>query len=178
VPRDNQQLDARDWVEVGVIVACVLAMGTCCAGPLLDVSSPWWLLLLLGSIYGALLLGIVRVFLSARPKRSEPLQRLPPEACTARWRYGNHPRPWGRSGQWREAFRETMSTDEAKTRLGDESAWAVLGLAPGASRVEIKRAWHAMALKWHLDLHRGDEQEATEHFKRCRAAYLTLTGRL
>ena len=103
--------------------------------------------------------------------------RLPPEACTARLHYQNHPRPWGKTGQWRAAFRETMSADEAKVLLGDQSPLNALGLTPGASRAEIKRAWHEMAMKWHPDHNRGNEKEATEQFKRCKAAYLTLTGR-
>jgi hypothetical protein len=99
------------------------------------------------------------------------------DAWTARMHYTSHPRPWGKSGRWRAAFRETMSPDEAKVLLGSDSPWSILGLVPGASRAEIKRAWHAMAMKWHPDHNKGDEKQATEQFKRYKAAYWTLTGR-
>jgi hypothetical protein len=96
---------------------------------------------------------------------------------TERMRYESHRGPWGNSGQWRAAFREAMSPDEAKVLVGDESPWSILDLAYGASRGEIKRAWHKMAMKWHPDRNKGDEKQATEQFKRCKAAYLTLMGR-
>jgi hypothetical protein len=129
-------------------------------------------------VFVLILMGAALALRNTEPAEAEPTQvRLPPEACTARLHYQNHPRPWGKPGHWRAAFREAMSSDEAKVLLGDQSPLNALGLTPGASRAEIKRAWHEMAMKWHPDHNRGNEKEATEQFKRCKAAYLTLTGR-
>jgi hypothetical protein len=82
-----------------------------------------------------------------------------------------------RSARWRAAFSERMSSDEARVLVGDESPWNILGLIHGASRAEIKLAWRKMAMKWHPDHNKGNEKQATEQFKRCKAAYLALRGR-
>lgn len=46
---------------------------------------------------------------------------------------------------------------------------AVLGLAHGASRRDIKHAFRRLAMRWHPD--RNADPEALEHFKRLRAAH-------
>lgn len=85
---------------------------------------------------------------------------------------------FGKSWQWRGAFRERMGADEAREVLKEELPLAVLGLAATATWNEIKRAYRALALKLHPD-HAGangiDEQVATEQMKRLNAAY-TLLG--
>ena len=84
---------------------------------------------------------------------------------------------FGKSWQWRGAFRERMGADEAREVLQEESPLAVLGLAATATWNEIKRAYRALALKFHPD-HAGangiDEQVATEQMKRLNAAYTLL----
>ena len=52
------------------------------------------------------------------------------------------------------------------------SAWSVLGVAPGASREEVKRAFRARALETHPD-QGGD----TEAYLRARAAFERLMAR-
>jgi len=84
---------------------------------------------------------------------------------------------YGSSWQWRGAFRERMGMDEAREVLQDTSPHAVLELPTGATWNEIKRAYRALALKFHPD-HcnvRGiDEQEATERMKKINAAFTLL----
>lgn len=55
-------------------------------------------------------------------------------------------------------------------------AHALLGLAPGASSAEIKKAFRRLAMRWHPD--RNPDPAAVEHFKALRAAYETLTAQL
>ena len=61
-----------------------------------------------------------------------------------------------------------------------EDAWAVLGLARGASSEEIKKAYRELAGKYHPDkvAHLGDEFKvlAEERFKKVQAAYEELKG--
>lgn len=50
--------------------------------------------------------------------------------------------------------------------------YAVLGLAPGSSPAEWKRAYRRLAMRWHPD--RNEQPEATERFKEIGAAYERL----
>ena len=52
--------------------------------------------------------------------------------------------------------------------------WAVLGLEPGASAAELKRAFRQQARRWHPDLNPGDPT-AEERFKSINAAYGVLS---
>lgn len=84
---------------------------------------------------------------------------------------------FGSSWQWRGAFRAAMGMDEAREVLQDKSPLAVLELSAGATWKEIKRAYRALALKFHPD-HcnaRGlTEAEATEKMKTINAAFTLL----
>lgn len=55
-------------------------------------------------------------------------------------------------------------------------AHALLGLSPGASAAEIKKAFRRLAMRWHPD--RNADPAAVEHFKALRAAYEALMGKL
>lgn len=92
--------------------------------------------------------------------------------------YGTYTGPRGNPDEWRAAFREAMSPEEAAEILGDDSPWGILGLKHGASPDEIKRAWRAAALKYHPDRHPEDKKEwAQKEFIRCKAAYVSLGGK-
>ena len=58
---------------------------------------------------------------------------------------------------------------------GGSCPWAVLGLAPGASRAEIKAAFRRLALKYHPDRNAG--VHSARAFARARAAYEVLIQR-
>ena len=57
----------------------------------------------------------------------------------------------------------------------NDDHWAVLGLEPGASELEIKRAFRQQARRWHPDLNRSDIV-AEERFKRVNEAYTVLSN--
>ena len=57
---------------------------------------------------------------------------------------------------------------------GEPDAWAVLGLEPGASAAQLKRAFRQQARRWHPDLNPGDPT-AEERFKSINAAYAVLS---
>jgi molecular chaperone DnaJ len=52
-----------------------------------------------------------------------------------------------------------------------------LGINPGASEEDIKKAYKKLALEWHPDRHGGDSK-AEEKFKEISAAYQILTGKI
>lgn len=50
---------------------------------------------------------------------------------------------------------------------GGEDYYAVLGLSRDASDAEIKRAYKKLALKWHPDVYKGEDQDqAKKKFQR------------
>ncbi|MCW1301623.1 MAG: J domain-containing protein [Candidatus Parvarchaeota archaeon] len=58
----------------------------------------------------------------------------------------------------------------------EEDPYKVLGIKPGASEEEIKRAYKSLAKKYHPDLNAGNK-EAEEKFKKINQAYRELTNR-
>jgi DnaJ-domain-containing protein 1 len=80
---------------------------------------------------------------------------------------------FGSRDEWRYAFRERMSLDEATEVLGDKDPLDILELHRGASMAEVKRAYRAACMKYHPDRPGGN----AEMFKRCHAAYIRLGGR-
>lgn len=80
---------------------------------------------------------------------------------------------YGSPDEWRYAFRERMSLEEANEVLGDKDPLDILNLKRGASVDEIKRAYRAACMKYHPDRPGGD----VAMFKRCYAAYVRLGGR-
>ena len=49
-----------------------------------------------------------------------------------------------------------------------------LGIGSGATQNDIKKAYHALARLWHPDRNLGNEEEATEKFKKISKAYTVL----
>ena len=60
--------------------------------------------------------------------------------------------------------------------MAELDPWETLGVAPGASKVEIRRAYRHLARQYHPDLNPGDPN-AEERFKGAQTAYEILTKR-
>lgn len=92
--------------------------------------------------------------------------------------YGTYEGPRGSVDQWRAAFQQAMSPDEAAEILGDDSPWGILGIPHGSPFEVIKKAWRKKAMEFHPDRHPADKQKwAEKNFIRCQAAWVALGGR-
>jgi len=81
----------------------------------------------------------------------------------------------------REERRERQNTeDRDRTDHNAQNPYEVLGLQPGASTEEVKKAYRQLAGKYHPDKvsHLGDEFQklAEVRFKQIQAAYQAITG--
>jgi DnaJ-domain-containing protein 1 len=80
----------------------------------------------------------------------------------------------------RRRMRERAATSPQPPRARDTSHWRVLGLSPGASETEIKRAYRRLARSVHPDLHPGaspEERRALEvQFSEITSAYRALVA--
>lgn len=88
--------------------------------------------------------------------------------------YGTYEGKRGNPNQWRDAFKERFTAAERKAILKEDSAWTILGLEPGASLTEIKRAFRLRARETHPD--HNPHLADGEAFKKVNAAYQELTG--
>ena len=70
-----------------------------------------------------------------------------------------------------------MFLPRGDTTLSGLDPWETLGIAPGASKTEIRRAYRRLARRYHPDLN-PDDPEAAERFKAVQSAYEVLTERL
>ena len=101
------------------------------------------------------------------------------------WRYYRRlTRPQGtadRSEHSRDKTGDGQSRADNSTKQADQDPYTILGIAPGASRAEIKSAYRRLAGKYHPDKvqHLGqDFQElAEERFKAIQQAYDELMSR-
>lgn len=80
----------------------------------------------------------------------------------------------------RRRLRERAAQSPQPARARDMSHWRVLGLAPGATETEIKRAYRRLARSVHPDLHPGaspEEKRALEvQFAEITSAYRALVA--
>jgi hypothetical protein len=80
----------------------------------------------------------------------------------------------------RRRTREPTTPGPLPARARDTSHWRVLGLSPGASETEIKRAYRRLARSVHPDLHPGaspEERRALEvQFSEITSAYRALVA--
>lgn len=83
----------------------------------------------------------------------------------------------GNAKKWRSSFHERFSKVEAETILENEqqSPHQLLGVMPGASANEIKKAFRKLMLEWHPDHNPHRNEEAEEMSKKIIAAYCLLT---
>ncbi|CAM9682992.1 unnamed protein product [Discosporangium mesarthrocarpum] len=66
------------------------------------------------------------------------------------------------------------STPVVLGAAASSSFYSVLGVKPGASQEEVKRAYRREAVKWHPDKNSGNVAEAEQRFKEIQEAYETL----
>jgi DnaJ like chaperone protein len=95
------------------------------------------------------------------------------------WRYYrrlSQPRRSGnRSDQPRDSADDRQYRATDSNRPDRQDPYAILGVAPGASREEIKAAYHRLAVKYHPDkvqhLGKDFQKLAEERFKEIQQAY-------
>jgi len=82
----------------------------------------------------------------------------------------------GSPEQWRAAYEERMmGHDEAVAVLDKDNPYIILGLAQGADKDAVKKAFRVFSLKWHPDVNKADNAESM--FKKGHAAYSLLMGK-
>lgn len=85
--------------------------------------------------------------------------------------YGVNKGKLGTPAQWRKAYEDRMSAEEAQAVLdeGVGSPSFILGLQPGYTSYDVKKAYRRLALMAH-----PDQGGTVEAFKRLNAAYSML----
>lgn len=82
----------------------------------------------------------------------------------------------GSPEMWRASYEERMmGHDEAVAVLDKDNPYTVLGLAQGAGKDVVKKAFRVFSLKWHPDINKAPDAEAM--FKKGHAAYSLLMGK-
>lgn len=84
----------------------------------------------------------------------------------------------GNAKQWRNAFNERFSQTEAEEILShqEQTPHQLLGVAAGATKEVIKKAFYKLIREWHPDHNPHRLQEAEEMSKKIIAAYSLLTS--
>ncbi|HVU96775.1 MAG TPA: J domain-containing protein [Puia sp.] len=83
---------------------------------------------------------------------------------------------FGSADQWREAFHQRMSKDEAAAILErhNMTAHEILGVSPNATKAEIRSAFRRLIQQWHPDKNLDRQEEATQMSLKVIAAYESL----
>lgn len=102
----------------------------------------------------------------ARPRSNKPKPGF--MDCYKKFHDGDY----GSPEQWKSAFAERMSLEEAEAILGENDPHTILGVHLSSTKAEIQTAYRKLCLKHHPD-QGGDP----EQFKRVHAAYVKLTSR-
>lgn len=79
----------------------------------------------------------------------------------------------GNKREWRKTFRDRIS-GEGFTLEGEEELpgpWKILGIPPGSTKAEIKKAYYRKVMEWHPDRNPHRIDEATEMLKKINLAY-------
>jgi len=84
---------------------------------------------------------------------------------------------FGSPQQWRAAFRERMTREQAEVILkGQElTPYEILGVSKEATRDQIKAARNALIKRWHPDLNPQNIEEAIRKSVEINAAYTFLS---
>lgn len=93
-------------------------------------------------------------------------------------RYDPKAEGFGSPSDWKKAFKQRMSTDEAKRIVKDQSPFEILEVESGSAFDIIKRAFRKLAMLHHPDKHPGKEKEATERMQKIIAAFTLLKEKL
>lgn len=85
---------------------------------------------------------------------------------------------FGNPKMWQNAFRKRMTKEDAKALLKEQnkSPDSLLGIAPDATKEEIRKAYHMRMMEWHPDRNPHRMKEAEEMSKQLNAAYSFLTA--
>jgi DnaJ-class molecular chaperone len=83
----------------------------------------------------------------------------------------------GNAKKWKQSLYQRMSREEATAIFNNDTnaAYCLLGLVPGATVAQIKKAYRRLALQWHPDTNPHRIAEAEEMMKKIIAAYTLLT---
>ena len=90
--------------------------------------------------------------------------------------YGVYEGPKGNPEQWKAAFQEALTPEQAHAILGDDNPYVLLDIEAGSSQAQVKSAFRKAALKFHPDRNPDRIEWAAEQFKKIYAAYVTLGG--
>jgi len=84
---------------------------------------------------------------------------------------------YGNAQSWRDAFKQRLSKEDATRIIADavQTPHEVLGVKPGASAAEIKKAFRQLIRQWHPDTNQHRLAEAEAMSKRIIAAYTLLS---
>lgn len=84
---------------------------------------------------------------------------------------------YGNASQWRKAFRQRMSKEEAQTIMSgqEQKPFEILGISENASQSEIKTAFRKLIKQWHPDKNAHRLAEAETQSKLILAAYSELS---
>lgn len=86
--------------------------------------------------------------------------------------YGRYEGDRGTSDKWAESFKARMSPEQIEELLGKDTPWSILGVKPGATQDEIKKAYRKKSRETHPDLNPTKDRR---EFQRIQAAYEKLT---
>jgi DnaJ-class molecular chaperone len=92
--------------------------------------------------------------------------------------YGTYTGPRGSTAQWRKAFTETLSPEEAQEIVKEASPWDILGIKADASVQDIRTAYRKLTMEFHPDRYPANKKLwAQEQFIKVEASYTILMYR-
>jgi DnaJ-class molecular chaperone len=104
-------------------------------------------------------------------RQRDPNKPKKPSIFSKEYRYPQYEGELGSPEQWADSFRQRFSNAEIKEILKDESPWSILGISPGASQDQIKKAFRIKAVETHPDRNPGIDRAV---FQKVNAAYQQL----